>query len=117
MFIRGSCDIRFLCSNMRIEAFRVSYHVEFTSKDFEIKRVSYEENTKVLRQFMKPHTNAHEGVSSDIRFFCSNRRIEAYGASYHMEFKSEDFGLEGTSYEENTKNVRQFVKPHTRAHE
>ena len=60
MFIGGSCDIGFLCSNMRIEAYGASYHMEFKNSDFETQRASYEENTNVLRQFVKAHTRAHE---------------------------------------------------------
>ena len=60
MFIGGSCDIGFLCSNMGKEAYGESYQVIFKSSHFEIKRVSYEENTNVVPQFMKAHTRAHQ---------------------------------------------------------
>ena len=33
MFIPGSCDIGFLCSNMRIEANNASYDMELKNKD------------------------------------------------------------------------------------
>ena len=32
MFIGGSCDIGFLCSNMRIEAYGASYHVQLKNE-------------------------------------------------------------------------------------
>ena len=35
MFILGSCDIGFLCSNMRIEANNDSYDIELENRDFE----------------------------------------------------------------------------------
>ena len=35
MFIPGSCDIGFLCSNMRIEANKASYDRELKNQDFE----------------------------------------------------------------------------------
>ena len=35
MFIPGSCDIGFLCSNMRIEANNASYDIELKNQDFE----------------------------------------------------------------------------------
>ena len=60
MLIGTSCDIGFLCSNMRIEALRASYLMEFKNKDFETHRWSYEENSKVVRQLRKAHTRARE---------------------------------------------------------
>ena len=79
---------------MRIEAYGSSYHMEFQNWDSETERASYKENTKVVPQFMKALGRAHEllkmfiGGSCEIRILCSNMRIEAYGASYHMEFKN-----------------------------
>ena len=35
MFIPGSCDIGFLCSNMRIEANNASYDMKLKNQDFE----------------------------------------------------------------------------------
>ena len=35
MFIRGTCDIGFLCLNMRIEANNASYDIELKNLDFE----------------------------------------------------------------------------------
>ena len=35
MFIPGSCDIGFLCSNLRIEANNASYVIELKNKGFE----------------------------------------------------------------------------------
>ena len=35
MFIPGSCDIGFLCSNMRIEANNASYDIELKNQDFD----------------------------------------------------------------------------------
>ena len=94
MFIGGSCDIGFLCSNMRIEAYGASYHMELRNLDFETQSWSNEENTKVVPQLRKAFVSAHEtikmfiGGSCHIGFLCLNIRIEAYGACYHMEFKS-----------------------------
>ena len=93
MFIGGSCDIGFLSSNMRIDAYGASYHMEFRNQDFENKRWSYEENIKVVPQLRKALASKQEtikmfiGGSCDIGCLCSNMRIEAYGASYHMELK------------------------------
>ena len=47
MFIPGSCDIGFLCSNMRIEASNASYDIEFKNQDFETQVRRYEEITKL----------------------------------------------------------------------
>ena len=62
MFVGGSCDIRFLCSNMRIEAYGASYHMEFKNKDFETQRWSYEENTKVVPQLRKALASVHDST-------------------------------------------------------
>ena len=35
MFIPGSCDIGFLCSNMSMEANNASYDIELKNQDFE----------------------------------------------------------------------------------
>ena len=35
MVIPGSCDIGFLCSNMRIEANNASYNIELENQDFQ----------------------------------------------------------------------------------
>ena len=35
MVIPGSCDIGFLCSNMRIKANNASYDIELKNEDFE----------------------------------------------------------------------------------
>ena len=35
MFRPGSCDIGFLCSNMRIEVNNTSYYIELKNYDFE----------------------------------------------------------------------------------
>ena len=70
MFIGGSCDIGFLCSNMRTVAYAASYHMEFKNQDFETQTLSYEENTKAMPQLRKALA------------------IEAYGERYHMEFKN-----------------------------
>ena len=62
MCIGGSFDIIFLCTNMRIEAKRASYHIEIKRKDLETRRWSYEENTKVVRQLRKAHTRVRESI-------------------------------------------------------
>ena len=43
MFIPGSCDIGFLCSNMRIEANNASYDMELKNQDFETQVERHEE--------------------------------------------------------------------------
>ena len=47
MFIRGSCDIGFLCSNMRIEANNASYYMELKNQDFETQVERYEAISKL----------------------------------------------------------------------
>ena len=46
MFIPGSCDIGFLCSNMRIEAHNPSYDMELKNQDFETQVKRHEEISK-----------------------------------------------------------------------
>ena len=46
MFIPGSCDIGFLCSNMRIEANKDSYDIELKNQDFETQVERHEEISK-----------------------------------------------------------------------
>ena len=46
MVIPGSCDIGFLCSNMRIEANNASFDIELKNQDFETQVVRHEENSK-----------------------------------------------------------------------
>ena len=41
------------------------------------------------------------GASCDIGCLCTNLQIEANKASYHMEFKNQDFEIQTESYEEN----------------
>ena len=43
MVIRGSCDIGFLCSNMRIEANKASYDIELKNRDFETQAERHED--------------------------------------------------------------------------
>ena len=43
MFIPGSCDIGFLCSNMRIEGRKASYDIELKNQDFETQVERHEE--------------------------------------------------------------------------
>ena len=43
MFIPGSCDIGFLCSNMRIEANYASFDIELKNQDFETHVERHEE--------------------------------------------------------------------------
>ena len=47
MFIPGSCDIGFLCSNMRIEANYVRYDMELKNQDFETQVERHDENSKL----------------------------------------------------------------------
>ena len=46
MFIPSSCDIGFLCSNMRIKANNVSYDIELKNQDFETQVERNEEISK-----------------------------------------------------------------------
>ena len=46
MFIPGSCDIGFLCSNMRFEANNASYDMELKNHDFETQVERHEEISK-----------------------------------------------------------------------
>ena len=47
MFIPGSCDIGFLCSNMRIEANNASYDMELKNQDFETQVEKHDEISKI----------------------------------------------------------------------
>ena len=47
MFIPGSCDIGFLCSNMQIEANDASYDMELKNQDFETQVERHDENSKL----------------------------------------------------------------------
>ena len=46
MFIPGSCDIGFLCSNMRIEANKASYDIELKNRDFKTKAERHKKISK-----------------------------------------------------------------------
>ena len=46
MFLPGSCDIGFLCSNMQIEANYASYDIELENQDFETQVERYDEISK-----------------------------------------------------------------------
>ena len=46
MVIPGSCDIRFLCSNIRIESNNPSYDIELKNQDFETQVERHEEVSK-----------------------------------------------------------------------
>ena len=46
MVIPGSCDIIFLCLNMRIEADNASYDMELKNQDFETQVERHDEITK-----------------------------------------------------------------------
>ena len=46
MFIPGSCDIGFLCSNRRIEANKGSYYIELKNQDFETQVERHEDISK-----------------------------------------------------------------------
>ena len=47
MFIPRSCDIGFLCSNMRIEANNASYATQLKNQDFETQVERHEEISKI----------------------------------------------------------------------
>ena len=46
MFIPGSCEIGFLCSNMRIEANNASSNIQLQIQDFETQVERHEEISK-----------------------------------------------------------------------
>ena len=46
MVIPGSCNIRFLCLNMQIEANKASYDIELKNRDFETQVERHEEISK-----------------------------------------------------------------------
>ena len=46
MVIAGSCDIGFMCSNMRIEAKNASYDMDLKNQDFETQVERHEEINK-----------------------------------------------------------------------
>ena len=46
MYIPGSCDIGFFCSNMRIEPKNARYDMEFKNQDFETQVERYYEISK-----------------------------------------------------------------------
>ena len=46
MFIPGSCDIGFLCSNMGLEANYAGSYMEVKNHDFEMQIKRHEENSK-----------------------------------------------------------------------
>ena len=46
MFIPRSCDIGFLCANMRIEANNTSYDMELKNQDFKTQVERHEEISK-----------------------------------------------------------------------
>ena len=47
MFIPVSCNIGFLCSNMRIEGNNASYDMELKTHDFETQVARHDEKSKV----------------------------------------------------------------------
>ena len=47
MFIPGSCDMGFLCSNMRIKANNASYDIELKNQDFETQVLRHDEISNV----------------------------------------------------------------------
>ena len=47
MFISGSCDIGFLCSNMQIEANNATYDMELKNQEFETQVERHDENSKL----------------------------------------------------------------------
>ena len=60
MFIGGSCDIGLFCTNIRIEAYGASNHMQLKNLDLETERASYEVNTKVVPELRKALARAHE---------------------------------------------------------
>ena len=54
MFIPGSCDIGFLCSNMRIEASNASSDMVLKNQDFETQVDTHEKISKFKEGVDKP---------------------------------------------------------------
>ena len=61
MFIEGSCDIGFLCSNMRIEANNASSDMDLKNQDFEIQVDRHEEESK-FEEGVDKSTSMNENV-------------------------------------------------------
>ena len=70
MFIPGSCDIRFLWSNIRIEANNVTYDMELQNQDFEAQVERHDEITKF-----------EEGVENSA---CVNLNVHAWPIRYRI---------------------------------
>ena len=70
---------------MRIEANKGIYDIKSENHDFEFR------TSKVVHQIRKAHTRVRYlikkfiGGSYDMKFWCSNRRIEANGAIYDIK--------------------------------
>ena len=86
-FIASSYDIRFLCSNMRVETNGAIYDIKSKKHDFESRR------SKIVRQIRNAHTRAcyliltFIGASYHFEFLCSNMRIEVNGAICDIKSK------------------------------
>ena len=61
MVIPGSCDIGFLCSNMRIEANYASFAIELKNQDFETHVERHEEISmlEVVEKSVSVNLNVH----------------------------------------------------------
>ena len=76
---------------MQIEDTEAIYDMESKKLDFEILGVRHEGKSKLEPQMRTPQTSASEIIkkfivgSYDIRFLCSNMRIEAKRAIYDIE--------------------------------
>ena len=61
MFIPGSCDIGFQCSNMRIEANNNSYDMELKNQDFET-QVERDEEVSKFEEIVEKSPLGNENV-------------------------------------------------------
>ena len=84
-FIGGSYDIKFICSNTRIEANGAIYHIKSRKHDFESR------TSKLVSQIRNEDTIARYLIkkiitgSYDIKFICLNTRFEANGTIYDIK--------------------------------
>ena len=61
MFILGSCDIGFLCSNMRIEANEAIYDMSLTNHDFGT-QVERHEEKGIFEEWVDKCSSMNENV-------------------------------------------------------
>ena len=90
-FVGATYHIKFLCSNIRIEANEAIYNIKSEKHDFESR------TSKLVHQIRNTHTRARYlirkfiGASYHIEFLCSNMRIKANVSIYDINSKKCDF--------------------------